>query len=113
MDWAAQQARGQKTVAGSVDSPTLSDASLCLAAGQSNALRKNICRRALSVDSAPMLLNKIFFRQALGTLGASLLALLSHTATAQTPAAADTRIPPAVESALQRAKIPRDAVSLL
>ena len=113
MDWAAQQARGQKAVAGSVDSPTLSDASLCLAAGQSNALRKNICRRALSVDSAPMLLNKIFFRQALGTLGASLLALLSQTATAQTPAAADTRIPPAVESALQRAKIPREAVSLL
>ena len=59
MDWAAQQARGQKAVAGSVDSPTLSDASLCLATGQSNALRKNICHRALSVDSAPMLLNKI------------------------------------------------------
>ena len=74
---------------------------------------------ACGVDSAPMQFNPSPLRKSLTALGALLtasvtasLALFAQPVFAQTPAA-DTRIPAAVESALQRAKIPREAVSLL
>lgn len=59
-----------------------------------------------------MLQTPFFLRKTLSALGASLLALLAQPALAQS-LPADTRIPAAVDAALQRAKIPRDAVSLL
>ena len=59
-----------------------------------------------------MLQTPFFLRKTLSALGASLLALLAQPTLAQSPPA-DTRIPAAVDAALQRAKIPRDAVSLL
>ena len=59
-----------------------------------------------------MLLTPTFLRKTLTALGASLLALLAQTSHSQVQSA-DTRIPAAVETALQRAKIPREAVSLL
>ena len=59
-----------------------------------------------------MLQTPFFLRKTLSALGASLLALLAQPALAQS-LTADTRIPAAVDAALQRAKIPRDAVSLL
>ena len=74
---------------------------------------------ARGVDSDSMLLTPSFLRKAVAALSAPLLALLTHTAAAQPQAvqAADTRIdtrlPAAVDAALQRAKIPRDAVSML
>lgn len=59
-----------------------------------------------------MLLTPTFLRKTLTALGAPLLALLAQTSHSQAQTA-DTRIPAAVEAALQRAKIPREAVSLL
>ena len=65
-----------------------------------------------SVDLRPMLQTKTFLRKTLTALGAPLLALLATSSQAQTPQT-DTRIPAAVDAALQRAKIPREAVSLM
>ena len=59
-----------------------------------------------SVDLRPMLQTKTFLRKTLTALGAPLLALLATSSQAQTPQT-DTRIPAAVDAALQRAKIPR------
>ncbi|QXZ08592.1 D-alanyl-D-alanine carboxypeptidase/D-alanyl-D-alanine-endopeptidase [Comamonas sp. Y33R10-2] len=59
-----------------------------------------------------MLLTPTFLRKTLAALGAPLLALLAQTSYGQAQPT-DTRIPAAVEAALQRAKIPREAVSLL
>ena len=66
----------------------------------------------LGVDLRTMLQTPTILRKTLTALCAPLLALLATSAQAQTPQA-DARIPAAVESALQRAKIPREAVSLM
>lgn len=67
------------------------------------------------VDLRPMLNHKSILRHTLAALSLPLLSLFAQMplAHAQVSAQSDTRIPAAVDAALARAKIPRDAVSLL